>query len=491
MNQHIKEGNIYGRLTLLIGLLNFAPLCVLPFYAEEAKYAYGFIVPGVIVTAAGVAVCRLAKPPEEKITEWQSPMQQGSLPVLFAWCLAFLTGAVPFVITGQLDFVHALFESVSGWTTTGLSLVDVTRAPRVMLFHRSFMQYCGGLGFILIILILVQGKQAMNLYNAEGHSDRLMPNLKKTVRTIFLLYNGFLVIGVALYYVFGMSLFDAVCHAMSALSTAGFSTRQAGIGHYNSFPIEMVTIVLMLVGSTNFAVLMLLSRFEIRKILRVTEVRFLAGLILIFVPLIALSLMRHKDMGLLESLHNSLFGVVAAFSTTGYSITNYYTWPPFALGLIFLLMFVGGGTGSTAGGLKLTRAYLIVRIGQEYVKKLFASSRSVTAPRFNKAQGPTPIDGALIADTAGFVACYMGIFTIGSLLITLTENCTLLEAMFEFSSAFCTVGLTGGLTTVSSSTWTYIIEMIGMTLGRLEIFIVFIGIHSFFMLIKKRCSLRR
>ena len=130
--------------------------------------------------------------------------------------------------------------------------MDVTVTPHIYLFHRSFMQFCGGLGFVLMMMLLVQGKQSMNLFNAEGHPDKLKPNLKKTAQAIGLMYGGFLVAGTAAYVVSGMDVFGAICHAMCALSTGGFSTKLNSIGEYASLPIEGVTIVLMLIGTTNF-----------------------------------------------------------------------------------------------------------------------------------------------------------------------------------------------------------------------------------------------
>ena len=246
----IGGGNIYGKLILLIGVLLLFPLFVIPFYPDETGYILSFAVPALASIGIGVVVCLFRRRPHDSLHVWQSSMQQGSLPVLFAWCYGIAAGAVPFVIGGQMGVVHALFESVSGWTTTGLTVADVTKLPQIFLFHRSFMQYCGGLGFIMMILLLVGGKQAASLFNAEGHPDRLMPNIKKTSQTIFLLYNGFLVIGTVLYVIFGMSVFDAICHTMSALSTAGFTTQANSIASYASFPIEAITILLMLISST-------------------------------------------------------------------------------------------------------------------------------------------------------------------------------------------------------------------------------------------------
>ncbi|MCL1848411.1 MAG: TrkH family potassium uptake protein, partial [Clostridiales bacterium] len=439
MRKRLAEGSSYGKLILLIGLLIAVPLAVVPFYPAEAIFIPSFLIPSAISSIAGFAICMLTPRKEKPVTEWQSPQQRGSLPVMIAWSFAILAGAVPLTTGGQLPFFLALFESVSGWTTTGLTVMDVALVPHIYLFHRAFMQYCGGLGFIIMIAMLMQGNQNMNLFNAEGHPDRLMPSLKKTSQTIFQLYSCFLVIGTFIYCLFGMELFDAICHTMSALSTAGFTTQANSIGQYGSLPIEMITVILMLVGSTNFTILLLLARRDFRKIASVSEVKFMGALLLVFVPLAAFSLAHNTGMGFGRSLMESLFGIVTTFTTSGYSTMYYAGWPPFALGLLMLLMIIGGSAGSTAGGIKLIRTYLLIIITKENIKTRLSPARHVTSPAYYRAQGRTPIDDALINDTLGFVACYMGVFIVGTLLLTLTASCSLFDAMFEFASAFGTV----------------------------------------------------
>ncbi|MCL1941011.1 MAG: hypothetical protein FWG09_03640 [Synergistaceae bacterium] len=486
MKKILSESSNYGKLILLIGLLVAVPLAVVPFYPDEARYIPSFLMPSMVSVVLGFAVCFYAPRKEAPVTEWQSPMQRGSLPVLLAWCFAFFAGAVPFILGGRLNFILALFESVSGWTTTGLTVADVTAMPRIFLFHRAFMQYCGGLGFIIMIAMLVQGKQNMNLYSAEGHPDRLVPNLKRTSQIIFLLYSCFLAAGSLVYGIFGMEPFDAICHTMSALSTAGFTTQANSIGQYGSLPIEVITIALMLIGSTNFAILLLLVKRKFREIFRVSEVRFMIGLLLVFVPLAAFSLMNETGLGFGKSFINSLFGIVTTFTTTGYSTMNYALWPPFALGLLVALMIVGGSAGSTAGGIKLLRAYLLIRITKENLRSRLSPARRVTAPVYYRAQGKTPLDRATIKDTVGFAACYLGVLFAGTLLLTLTADCSLFDAMFEFTSAFGTVGISNGLTSASASIGSLFVLMIGMILGRLEMFIVFIGIFSGVHLLKQQ-----
>ncbi len=461
---------------ILVSVLVLIPIMVVPFYKNEIVYIPAFLITFIISAFLGFVVC-LCTHNQKNITAESYTMKKGSTTVLFIWVYGFVIGALPFVLAGQLTFIQALFESVSGWTTTGLSVMDVRVTPQVFLFHRAFMQFCGGLGFVMMMVMFVQGKQAMGLFNAEGHPDKLMPNLGKTARVIFLMYVIFLAVGTALYTFFGMNTFDAITHAMCALSTGGFSTKVDSIGAYQSVAIETIKIGLMLVGTSNFAVLLLLTKRKVRQVMKVSEVRFMFILMLIIIPMVTASLFSGLYFSAGDSLRTAIFNVVSALSTSGFSTMSYAEWPAFSIGLMILLMLIGGGIGSTAGGMKLTRVYLAFRIMKENVKKRLSSDRVISNPYYYRAQGKTYIDKGLESDTVGFIFCYITIYAIGTLLITLTASCSLSDAMFEFASSLGTVGLSIGITGPSTNEATLIVEIVGMMLGRLEIFIVIIGIH--------------
>ena len=491
----MKDCSNRGKLMIMIGLLVIAPLAILPFYPQDLGYAIYFLLTGLLSILAGGLVCVFGKRETYFSADRLTAQRHSNNTVLFTWFWGIAVGAMPFFLSGQLRLVQALFESVSGWTTTGLSVMDVTRTSHIFLFYRSFMQYCGGLGFVMMMVMLVSGKRSMDLFNAEGHPDKLMPNLKQTAQTIFEMYIIFLILGTAAYMVCGMPLFDSLCHAMCSLSTGGFSTKLGSIGEYHSLSIEIVTIVLMLIGTTNFAVLLLLLRGKWRQAAKVSEVRFLFLLLLVFVPLMGLSLSRELGMGFWEGLRHGLFNASSALSTTGYATMPYESWPAFPIGLMILLMLIGGGIGSTAGGLKLTRVYLILRLTGQNIKRKLLPQRCVDTPTYVKAQGKTKIDGELSSDTVAFVGCYLLLFIAGALLLLQTAGCGLEEAMFEFASALGTVGLSIGLTGTATNNATLIVEMLGMILGRLEIFIVltgaYYGLHEIKSLARKLFRARR
>lgn len=479
-----------GSLIIIIGVLVAAPLLVLPAFPEEAHYWPAFAVPCIFSLTLGFFIWRVLRK-DDDVTHIRMNIRTGSLTVLLAWIYGFIAGTVPFVISGQLGVLHGFFEAVSGWTTTGLSVMDVSVTPKIFLFHRSFMQFCGGLGFVMVVLLFVHGRQAMNLFSAEGHTDKLIPNLTKTAQVILLIYSGFVLLGMLLYRLFGMELFDSLLHSMCALSTGGFSTVLLSIGEYDSVAIEAVTMFLMLLGTTNFAVLLLLAKLKLRQVSRNSEMRFMFVLIVLVIPAVAWSFASEAGMGGLQALRHSAFNTISALSTTGYSTLDFADLPHFALGIFIMLMLIGGGMGSTAGGIKLSRVYILLRIMAYSLKRRVSPASQIESPHYVRAQGKVSIDPELITETTGFALTYIAVFIAGTLALTLADGCSLLEAGFEFASALGTVGLSAGVTSASSSAPALITLIIGMILGRLEIFIVFIGIYSGFKLSKEKMMMKR
>ena len=316
------NADLAGKFMILCGLLCAVPLLTGLFFPLQPGELEAFGIPAGVSILAGLGVCWKARVQDPDVPRPLQIQKSGSF-VLFAWLYGILIGALPFVLAGRLNFIQALFESVSGWTTTGLSVLDVSEVSPMFLFHRGFMQYCGGLGFVMVMTLFVVNRQSMNLVLAEGHSDQLAPNLSRTVRLICLMYTTFLVLGTAAYTLAGMNVFDSLIHAMCALSTGGFSTRAQSIGYYQSPLIEFITVVLMLIGTTNFAALLLLIRGQIRKFLAVSEIRFLGLILAAAIPLTALVLFCAAYTGLPGSFRIAFFEVISALSTSGFSTVGY------------------------------------------------------------------------------------------------------------------------------------------------------------------------
>ena len=456
----------------------FFPLAVLPFYPEEAVYIPYFVIPGGLSVFLGRLLFL-----KNKTLSSIFQGNEDSRVVFFSWMYGFFLFALPFCGLKGYRWTQLLFESVSGLTTTGLSVLDVESMAHIYLFYRSFLQFLGGVGFVMMVLVFIQDKDSMDMYSAEGHPDRIMPNIGMTAKVILLMYSGFLVAGTLLYVVSGMPFFDSMLHAMCALSTGGFSNKLASIGAYQSLRIELVTVLLMLVGTTNFAALLLLIRRKWKQFCKVSEIRFLAALVVIFVPLMTIFLACQNGYETTEAFRLSFFNAFSALSTTGYATCDYSTWGAGAVGIMILLMLIGGGAGSTAGGIKLSRVYLVMRRFFYQAGRRFVPERQIRNLYYVKpVEGRTRIKGQVLEEAETYMGMYLLIYICGVLLLTLTAGCSLTEAGFEFASALGTVGLSIGVTASSANNATLLVEIAGMILGRLEIFTVFLGIAG----LKKR-----
>lgn len=480
MRAFLYNKNDLGKLMMLIGVLTFIPTVVILFYINEWRYFFSFFIPASASFVLGFAVCIFVK---NRLVEdnYNYTIKRGSLTVLFAWIYGIFIGAIPFLFLGNLNFIQCLFESASGWTTAGFMVMSVIEAPHIFIFHRSFMQFCGGLGFILMMVMIMQNRYSMNFYNFEGHNDQLRPSVIKTARTIFLLYSGIFVFGVLLYVICGMPVFDSIIHCMSSLSTGGFSTKPGGIADYNSIPIESVTVLIMMLGMTNFSVLLLLFKRKFKQAGKVSEIKFLGVLLAVIIPLVVIAFCYGLSLSFSDGIRQGIFNVVSVLSTTGFSTIDYTVFPAFALGLFIVVMFIGGSVGSTAGGIKLNRTYLLFRGAGISIKKRLSPGNRVLSPHFYRAQGKAEIDSTLLKDTYVYAFLYFLTFFTTALLLCLTENVNLSDAIFEAASLSGTVGVSIGIFGPSANAWTLIIGIIGMIIARLELNIIVTGVCSIFV----------
>lgn len=457
----ISGNSIAGKMMVLEGMILLVPLIVLPFYPGEAGLSVIFLIPACLSVMAGLLVCRLGK-----------QIGNSSRLVVFSWFYGILLAAVPFLLYGDVTPVQALFESVSGFTTTGLSVLDVEKLPHIFLFYRAFLQYVGGLGFIMTMLLFVQEKDSAVLYQAEGHPDRLMPGIGKTAKVIGTMYGFFLLIGTLCYTIFGMPFFDSVVHTMCALSTGGFSNRMDSIGYYHSLPIECITVILMLIGTTNFSLLLLLFKGRVKDFFKASEIRFLGVIVFVTIPILSGFLVAGgKTIG--EGLHLSIFNAFSALSTTGYATGSFSDWSECALAVMILLMVIGGGLGSTAGGIKLARVCILLKNLVRNIRKKMVPDRTVLLTYYHRGTEKELLENEQIEEASTYAGCYLIIYVFGTVLFTFFSGCTLVQGAFEFASSLGTVGLSIGVTNPDTSSICLFIEIIGMILGRLEIFVIF------------------
>ena len=369
-----------------------------------------------------------------------------------------------------------MFECTSGWSTTGLSVVDVTRCPRIFLLYRSIMLFFGGVGLVLVMVSVLSDRHGMRLYSAEGHSDRLLPNLVKSARMIIAIYMGYILSGTLLYMFFGMDWFDGLNHSIAALSTGGFSTKAESIGYYDSLGIELVTIVLMLLGCTNFLAHLFLIRGKLKTFFRYCEVRFMLMICGFFTPVMAVLLLYAGLSGNVgQGFRDGLFQVVTALTTTGFqTVDSFAAFSSPLLLVMTLLMLVGGGTGSTAGGIKQIRVWIALKSLYWSMRSRISRKRTVYSDSIQKLDGKEFLTARGRLDTLEFIGVYLSVFMLGTMVLCMC-GFDIGDSMFEFASALGTVGLSVGITSYDASPAVLWTETAGMFVGRLEIYVVFVA----------------
>lgn len=464
-----------GLICAIAGLVILSPLLALFFYPEELPLAWAFALPGLALVAMGLVLWRSLTPKRNVSLS----VQEGAVIVVLTWFLAIVVGVFPFIALEGLNFTQAMFESTSGWTTTGLSVVDVEQASKLILLYRSNIELAGGAGLAIITLSAIAGPIGSGLTTAEGRSEQLAPNVRRSAKLVLSIYSGYCVVGIIALVIAGMGWFDAVNHAFAALSTGGFSTRSDSIGYWDSAAVEAVTIVLMLLGTINFVTGYFLIRGKFKTVVRNGEIRLQALLIPLCVAIIlfGVGIGLYPTVG--KSIRVAIFEVISALSTTGFSTVGYSDWNSLGLTIMIILMLIGGGTGATAGGIKQFRIYALYRALVWEIKSMLLPERAVTEADYWQGDRRKFFSDNQIKTIALFVFLYLILFTVG-VTITAAYGYSIPESLFEYASSLSTVGLSIGVTSADAPTGLLWTQIIGMFLGRLEFFTVFIGIIRLF-----------
>lgn len=466
-----------GIFVMFIGVLCLFPLLILLQNPEESQYAPYFILPGVVSIIVGFGLYLNIRNHEVDKLE----NHQDLILVSMIWITSVFICSIPFLLTGEYSFIQSLFESTSGFSTTGLSVVNVELAPKMILLFRSLLLFIGGVGLVLVILSIMSDRYGMRLYFAEGHSDKLLPNLVKSTRLILAIYGVYIFLGAGLYVIFGMTWFDAVNHAIAAVSTGGFSTKAQSIGAFNSPPIEIVTIVLMLLGSTNFLIHLFLLKGRIGKCIKHNEGLFFLIIVAVGLPITIYEVSR-MGYSFPESIRHGIFQFVSAITTTGFQ-----TLPTFNgittsfISILIVFMLIGAQLGSTGGGMKLHRVQLFLKSMIWNIRERLGNKRQLHSKWVFRMGEKVIITEKEITDNYSFIGLYVIIFIVGSYIFSF-YGYSLQESMFEFASSIGTVGLSVGITGINAHWGILITSIIGMLLGRLEIYIL---VLSFVRIFKK------
>ena len=406
-----------GGFMLLAAFLSFC-------YKDGATFK--LFLAGISVLAFGVLTMLCTKNHTKEMNK-----REGYLVVTFGWIVMTLSGTLPYLFTAAIpDFSNAVFETISGYTTTGSTILnDIEALPEGVLFWRSLTHWIGGMGIIVLAIAILPllGIGGMQLFAAEApgpSADKLHPRITDTAKRLWLIYFGYTAAETLLLSVAGMSFFDALNHSMSTLSTGGFSTKNASVAHWNDTPIiQYIIILFMFLAGTNFVLSYFAFKGKVNKIIQDEEF-ILYFKFIIFFTLIVSGIIYYNSylesvlffdyplvFGTAEaSIRHALFQVVAIVTTTGFVTADYTLWSPFLLVFFFGMMFLGGSAGSTSGGVKVVRHLVLIKNGfLEFKRSLHPSA--ILPVRYNNKS----VSGEIVFNVLGFFILYMLSFIVGSL----------------------------------------------------------------------------
>ena len=490
---------IFGYLGLFIAFVGVALLLPLlslidPLIRPEAYDWYCFVIPSVSAILIGSFMFGLLIAGRTKA---QLGKHQDAILLVLIWLCAIFISAVPFLLEKDmnLSFTDAMFETTSCYATVGLSIFrpefyEGITPHRLFVIYRAVLCFLGGIGLVLIITSAISDRYGLKLYLAEGHNDKLMPNLARSARVILALYSGFMVFGFILYMLAGMNSYEAFVHSISAFATAGFSTKADGIVGFASsnryWAIQVVSIILMLLGSLNFLLALFLITGKVRKVFKDCEVRFFGILCLIFIPTFFLTAVFARSVSQYQSslgqtFVESSFTYLSAITTTGFAnCADLRTLGQGTLLLVTLMNIIGGGMGSTSGGVKQYRFVLAFKSFYWNTREAGGSANKIYPHFIYRCGKEKEVEHDEIANAFGFILLYVIILFAGGLLVSIFNGggagfSNFGDSLFEFGNALACTGLSIGVSMQSTvgAKWTFIA---GMFAGRLEILAIYFAL---------------
>lgn len=424
--------------------------------------------------------------------------KEGYIIVTFGWLVMSISGVLPYLFTGSIpDVTNAFFETISGYTTTGASILnEIESLPKGVLFWRSLTHWIGGMGIIVLAIAILPllGIGGMQLFAAEApgpSADKLHPRITDTAKRLWLIYVGYTVAETLLLKLAGMDFFDAMNHAMATLSTGGFSTKNTSLAFWNDQPlIQYIVILFMFLAGSNFVLSYFAFKGKVQKVIRDEEFKFYTGFIVSFSIIAALVVFFQAQPQVSESLpmvlgygesafRHALFQVLAVVTTTGFVTADFTAWTPFLTIFFFGLMFLGGSAGSTAGGIKVMRHLLIIKNGLLEFKRTLHSNAIIPVRYNNKT-----VAESIVFNIIGFFVLYMLLFITGALVLAFMG----LDFESAIGGAATSLGNVGpGLGSLNPLSNFNDLPVLGkwwcgflMILGRLELFTVLILLSPYF-----------
>ena len=470
LNPAINFPIVGKSLFILAGAL-FGNSIIALLFSESVK---PFILSGIIAAGFGIFlyVFKNRNKGIESLTK-----KDASLIVTFSWLLFSIIGALPYIFSNSIPgFTDALFESVSGFTTTGASiLTDIEILPKSILFWRSLTHWVGGIGIIVLVIVIMPSLQmgSYNLFTFESSvQEKIQPKIKAVGRRLLLIYVLLTVAEIIFLMLGKMNLFESVCHSFGTVATGGFSPKNSSIINYSPY-IQYVIAFFMLLAGVNFVIHYSILKRDFQKVKENEELRFYLLVVFVIGIILTFSLYITMNKSFEESFREAFFQIISIVTCTGFASADYLLWPSFAWTIIFLAMFLGGSTGSTAGGIKMARHLVLLK----NINRFFLQLRSPNAIVNLK------LNGKLISDDnnrtiLSFIVIYLIIFVLSSIFLVFLGN----DAKTAGSAvATCMAGIGPGIGTVGpvsnfahlTITSKLILSFL-MILGRLEIYTLLI-----------------
>lgn len=470
-----------------------SPTLLIPIIAailyNELIYIVGFAFAFALMLAVGMGLWKVFESEREMKLRHAIAVTALSYPAISLFSAIPLGPVAP-------TFLDAYFEAMSGWTTAGLSTISggADTFPYSINLWRHLMQYVGGMGIVVMSLVVLSkagtGIESTSFYTAEGRIgkvDKIGASMVSTVRMLWILYLGFLLVGTIALHLAGMTWFDAVTHAMSGISTAGFSTHANSIAYFDSVLIEFLLIVIMIIGSMNFLVLYAALTGNLRELVKNVENKVaVVTFVLFLVPVVWGLSVSYSSAS--TGIRVGVFHLVSAFTTTGWMIESpdnlSAVWGPFVMVLIALVMSIGASTGSTSGGIKRLRIALIGKAIWSDIQRALSPEDTVIVTKFHHIEDRIA-EEKILREVFVMVFAY-ALLLVVSTLITMAYGYSFSDSFFEASSALAPVGQTSGVTDVAMPTLLKIVYILDMWAGRLEVLPVLIFAVSLRGLFKRR-----
>ncbi len=458
---------ILGFIMRLEGALLLLPLSVAVYYGDDTIIA--LLITIFVLFVFGYMIS-YKKPKNQVIYA-----KEGLVIVALSWIVLSLFGALPYAISGEIsNYIDAVFETVSGFTTTGSSVaVQIENMPNSLLFWRSFTHWIGGMGVLVFILAIapLAGGRSMYIMKAEVPGptvDKLVPKIQKSAKILYQIYIGLTIILTLLLIVGGMPIFDSLVHAFGTAGTGGFGIKATSIAHYNNAYIDIVITIFMVLFGVNFNLYYLMLNGNIITALKSEELRKYLSIIGVSAILIAINILPNFD-NFFQSLRYSSFQVASIITTTGFANTDFDIWPSFSKSVLFLLMFIGACAGSTGGGIKISRLSIVFKSIIQHMKRLI-HPRYMGTVRFEKKA----VNTNTLAAVHIYISVYFIIYLISILLVSIdnfdleTTISAVTTCFNNVGPGFAMVGPKGNFSEFSAFSKT--ILSLDMLLGRLEIF---------------------